>query len=193
MTIERSNGDTARQDGCAEQLPVLPAHVPRVGALPPTSSMPIVVRAATAPDLPAVIDLLARAELPVGDVGPELIDGMCVASSGAELIGSAAIEHVASSGLLRSVAVDDGWRCTGLGARLVGDRVRWAASRRIETLYLLTTTAASFFERLGFSRLARADLPLEIRETREFSTICPASAVALTCRVPALETREEDP
>jgi N-acetylglutamate synthase-like GNAT family acetyltransferase len=43
-------------------------------------------------------------------------------------------------------------------------------------MYLLTTTAAGFFERRGYVAAARESAPAEIRATREFADICPASS-----------------
>jgi amino-acid N-acetyltransferase len=55
----------------------------------------------------------------------------------------------------------------------------------VETLYLLTTTAAPFFERYGYGAVAREEVPRPIRDTTEFTDLCPASA---TCMVKGLDT-----
>ena len=49
-------------------------------------------------------------------------------------------------------------------------------SAGVGDLYLLTTTAASFFTRLGFQPADRATAPAAIRASREFAEACPATA-----------------
>jgi amino-acid N-acetyltransferase len=46
-------------------------------------------------------------------------------------------------------------------------------------IYLLTTTAPDFFAGLGFRRAGRKTAPPAIRATRQFATLCPASAVLM--------------
>jgi len=46
-------------------------------------------------------------------------------------------------------------------------------------LYLLTTTAADFFPRCGFRRIARADVAPAVQQSVEFTTACPSSALVM--------------
>lgn len=59
---------------------------------------------------------------------------------------------------------------------LVGEAERRARAAGVGVLYLLTTTAAGFFERLGYRQTDRAAAPREIAATRQFSGLCPASS-----------------
>jgi N-acetylglutamate synthase-like GNAT family acetyltransferase len=45
--------------------------------------------------------------------------------------------------------------------------------------FLLTTSAAPFFESLGFARIDRTAAPEAILRTRQAASICPASAVLM--------------
>jgi protein-tyrosine-phosphatase len=54
-----------------------------------------------------------------------------------------------------------------------------ARDRGSRRLYLLTTSAERYFERLGFTRIAREGAPLEVRATREFLTLCPSSSALM--------------
>jgi amino-acid N-acetyltransferase len=54
-----------------------------------------------------------------------------------------------------------------------------AESRGIHALYLLTTTAEQYFPSFGFHPVERADVPEDVRETTEFASACPASAVVM--------------
>ncbi|MEQ8534295.1 MAG: tyrosine protein phosphatase, partial [Imperialibacter sp.] len=52
-----------------------------------------------------------------------------------------------------------------------------AARNGITELYLLTTTASKFFERIGYKVADRNTAPDAIKNTSEFSDLCPSSAV----------------
>jgi amino-acid N-acetyltransferase len=77
------------------------------------------------------------------------------------------------------VAVDTALRGTGLGVALTWDRIIEARRRGLRSLWLLTTTAAAFFPRLGFQRVDRVDAPPDIQASPEFATVCPSTAVCM--------------
>jgi len=52
-----------------------------------------------------------------------------------------------------------------------------AAELKVRDTYLLTTTAAEFFEYLGYRQLDRNLAPAAIALTKEFSSLCPSTAV----------------
>jgi len=87
---------------------------------------------------------------------------------GAEIFG----EHA----LLRSLAVGDGMRDKGIGSLLVAHIERHARSQGVRQIYLLTSTAESFFARRGYTPLDRQLAPGPIQKTREFAALCPASS-----------------
>ena len=100
-------------------------------------------------------------------------------------MGAAGVEVYGGAGLLRSVAVDPDWRGRGLGQRLTEERLRWAAARGLGTVYLLTTTAAGFFPRLGFAPVARDEVPPEVRGSLQFAGVCPSTAAVMALRLEA--------
>jgi amino-acid N-acetyltransferase len=79
--------------------------------------------------------------------------------------------------LLRSVAVDEQGR--GTGRALVDAAIRFARDRGIRTMYLLTTTAEEYFLTCGFERVTRADVPVGVQSSLEFTSACPASAIVM--------------
>jgi amino-acid N-acetyltransferase len=81
--------------------------------------------------------------------------------------------------LLRSVAVDDAWRGRGIGHQLTSAGLDLARNLGAETAYLLTTTAGDFFPQFGFARVERADVPDDVKQSIEFTSACPASALAM--------------
>jgi len=70
-------------------------------------------------------------------------------------------------------------RGCGIGQALVRDRLGWAERAGLQAIYLLTTTAAGYFPKLGFVPVERAAVPAEIRASGEFSNVCPSSAVVM--------------
>lgn len=136
------------------------------------------LRPARPSDLAAVRALLRAAELPWEDVAPHFAsflvgerDGAVVACAGLELAGPAA--------LVRSVAVAEPLRAGGLGAALCDTLLGDARRRGVRDAYLLTTSAPRFFARQGFAAIPREQAPDAIRATREFASLCPASAVLM--------------
>ncbi len=133
-------------------------------------------------DQPAIVGLLESAGLPLDGLERTSASAI-VARDEAGVIGCAAIEPYGQDGLLRSVAVELGWRERGVGHRLVEAAEAMAASSGIRELYLLTETAADWFGRLGYRPTDRADVPQSLLASPEFTTACPVSAVAMRKRL----------
>jgi len=94
-------------------------------------------------------------------------------------VGVAGLEVYGECGLLRSVAVDKRFRFQGHGRKLVDSVLRNARAKGVRTIYLLTETASSFFQRLGFEVVDRSDIDTEVRTSPEFTEVCCESAVAM--------------
>jgi N-acetylglutamate synthase-like GNAT family acetyltransferase len=135
-----------------------------------------VLRTARPADLATVRALVEQCGLANDAIEDQFGDAYAVAEVGDELVGVAGIEVHGTCGLLRSLAVAPHARGQGLGAALVRDRVEWANNKRLESVHLLTTTASDFFARHGFVAIARDEAPSEIKLSKEFSEMCPASA-----------------
>ena len=143
------------------------------------SAQPVVVRTARPTDLAAARKLLERASLPVGGLDEQFGAGYAVAESGNEVVGLAGVERHGPFGLLRSAAIDPAWRGQGIGEALTRNRLAWAAAAGVQSVYLLTETAADWFPRFGFTRVDRGAVPPEIAASSEFAHLCPASAVVM--------------
>ena len=140
------------------------------------------IRPAAATDLPAVERLLVESALPLDGVREALPD-FVVAEAEGDLVGVAGLEVRQEDALLRSVAVRPEWRSRGVGRQLVTRAIANAESRGLRALYLLTTTAERYVPSFGFETIARDEVPEPIRETREFTDACPASATVMCCRL----------
>lgn len=140
--------------------------------------MAIALRQAVPADLPAVEALLAAASLPTADVEVHL-PHFAVADEDGRVIGVAGLERHGTVGLLRSVCVAADRQGRGLGGTLVELVEAWAMASGVADVYLLTTTAEPYFAGRGFIRVDRDGVPEAIRATREFSTLCPSSAICM--------------
>ena len=128
-----------------------------------------------APSLEAVRELITASDLPAGDLESPGIEFLAAGTRHA-VNGVVGLEAYGDVGLLRSLAVRGERRGKGHGQALVAAIESHAARRGVRTLYLLTTTAAPFFARLGYQPADRAAAPDAIRKTREFSQLCPSTA-----------------
>lgn len=133
---------------------------------------------ATPADSITIQRLLRQANLPADDFAAHL-PHFWVARHHGDVVAAIGLEPYGEAGLLRSLVVDAGWRGRGLAARMCRRMFEYAAGLGIERLYLLTTTAADYFPRLGFRRVERGSAPPALQTTTEFATLCPASAVCM--------------
>jgi len=77
------------------------------------------------------------------------------------------------------VAVSEGFRKYKIARRLVNDLTKQVRLEGVKELYLITTTADSYFEKQGYERISRDNVPAEIAQLQQFSSICPSSAVVM--------------
>src|SRR4051812_43419382 len=137
------------------------------------------IRSAEPRDLAVVEQLLRDSELPTVGV-KDIISDFLVAEAGEDIVGVVGMEYCCDYGLLRSTAVAATWRGKGIAKQLVEKIIARAESRGINALYLLTTTAESYFPSFGFSKTTRESVPAEVLATDEFTSACPASATVMS-------------
>jgi len=92
------------------------------------------------------------------------------------LIGSGGLEMYGHAALLRSVAVDENLRGKSMGRKIVEDLVERARNLKVKNIYLLTETAHDFFLKEGFTDVTRDEVPEAVRNSSEFTLVCPSSA-----------------
>lgn len=140
--------------------------------------MSAVVERAQPEDIASVLSLLERHGLPL-DGADAMGDAVVVARLDGRVVGAAGLERYADGALLRSVVVDASAQGHGLGQRLTEAAVALARDLCMPSVFLLTTTADGFFPRFGFERIGRADVPESVRQSVEFRSACPASAIVM--------------
>ncbi|WP_374674875.1 arsenic resistance N-acetyltransferase ArsN2 [Ideonella sp.] len=141
------------------------------------------LRPAHPADWPAIAALLQAHQLPL-EGAREHLSTFLVATEGAALVGCAGVEPHGDMALLRSVAVAPGRQHQGVGGQMVSLVLEEARRRQFRSVFLLTTTAAGYFERLGFRRLPRASAPAALQGSAELQGACPASAQLMALDFP---------
>ena len=141
-------------------------------------------RSAKTEDLSAIISLLAECGLPAEDLGPaSLVSFELAFDPNGRIVGIVGLDISGRDALLRSLAIAPDWRGTGLGAHLVARREAAAVLAGVSALYLLTTTVAGLFRRLGYVDVLREVVPVAIAAHAQFRSLCPASAKCLGKRL----------
>ena len=140
------------------------------------------VRQAEPADFDRIEALLRASDLPTRDLRASP-GTFLVAEAGGSVVGAGGVEGYGTGGLLRSVVVAEGMRGRGYGQALTEQLERDARSEGVKTLYLLTTTAAAFFRARGYETTHQTDVPAQIRQTTEFSELCPSAATCLRKRL----------
>lgn len=129
-------------------------------------------------DLDLIAELLKQNDLPYQDIKTAGKD-FFLAYDNSLFIGCVGLEKFVRIALLRSVVVKEEYRNKSYGKQICSSLVEYAKAQGIKELYLLTTIAKDFFEKIGFETIERNSTPDRIKNTTEFSSLCPASAVCL--------------
>ena len=122
------------------------------------------LRTASSTELEAVVDLLNRSGLPTAGVADNFSQFL-VAEADGRLVGVVGLELYGQSALLRSAAVEEGWRGSGVGRVLVERALDLARDRGIADVYLLTTTAEHYFPKFGFVCVRRDEVAPGVRSS----------------------------
>lgn len=125
-----------------------------------------------------MVSLLKEADLLTEDL-PEGLPNFLLAKEDQNLIGVAGLQQLGQVGLLRSVAVSPAYQGKGIASRMVEQLLTGADNQGLQAVYLITTTADHYFDRYGFVVVNREQVPEAIQQTRQFSGLCPSSAVVM--------------
>lgn len=126
----------------------------------------------------AVQRLLAEAGLPTGDLEGKLA-GFFLAEEDGAPAGVVGVEVFGASGLLRSLAVTAPLRGRGIADALCHRALSHAQGLGVEDVYLLTQTAAGYFQRWGFRPITRDVVPAAVRGHAQFHSLCPSTATCM--------------
>lgn len=127
---------------------------------------------------PTLRGLLREAGLPFEDVASGQQD-FVVATVEGNVVGCVGLEMFEPAGLLRSLAVREPHRGSGLGSALFERIILVATGKGAQRLFLLTTTAAPFFAQRGFEPVDRSEAPEVMTKSAQFVSLCPSTATCM--------------
>jgi N-acetylglutamate synthase-like GNAT family acetyltransferase len=126
---------------------------------------------------------LRKARLPSEDIGTSGPLFWRFSTGDDVPVGFGGLEVYGEDALMRSVVTLPPLRGRGVGAAIVAALEVEARVSKCSAIYLLTTTAQGFFEKLGYATIDRAQTPVAIRASTQFSKLCPDSAVLMLKRL----------
>ena len=129
-------------------------------------------------DLLGIFALLGRCELPKEDLEPHLSTTL-VARKDNRVVGCSVLELYQECALLAYVAVEASFRGRRIGQRLTKGALDLARHHQARTVYLLTETATMFFHKFGFKSIQLSDVPQNVQQSDEFTTLCPDTATVM--------------
>ena len=138
----------------------------------------LIVARLNAGELGELTEALSPANLPIADLA-EPGRTFFRFHDDAGVVGYGGLEGEGADRLLRSLLVVADRRGDGLGRSLLALLENVARVMLVQRLHLLTNTAAPFFAANGYTVADRATAPAPIAASREFATLCPASAAYL--------------
>ena len=129
----------------------------------------ISLRPATLDDLPAIEALLAAYRLPSVELD-RWIEHVVAAERGGRLVGCGGLEVYTEDacGLVRSMAVEDELRASGLGTRILTWAFDHARELGLTRVFLFTVGAREFYLRFGFEDATLEDFPPSARASFQY-------------------------
>lgn len=126
--------------------------------------------------------LLKASQLPADDLDfkKDLLVGYY---EGDALVGTGGLEIYGPYALLRSLSVKLGIRGKAVGTTITEYLLQEAKKKNLKGIYLLTETAHDFFLKKGFKDVPRDAVPEEVRQSAEFSKLCPEFAAVMCLEI----------
>ncbi len=130
-------------------------------------------------DWPNIIGLLQAFNLPTADLESGTVSQFLVAEEDEKLIGCIACERRGEDALFRSLAVRVASQNQGTGGMLMSKMADLCKRLGVKRAFILTISAAQFAQKHGFRVIERSSVPMEIKQTEEFRTLCPCTAICM--------------
>lgn len=172
IVVSQSGAKLCRpSDVVLDLLPKVPA-----GRVLKEEGVPFLRDIEISPDDRDFRSALADAGLPIDDLAESNRTFFAYHTLDGERVGYGGIELHGDDVLVRSIIVTPDARNAGLGTNIVPILLLRAFEAGARQAFLLTTSAAPFFAKLGFKEVDRANAPPTILSTRQAAGLCPASA-----------------
>lgn len=125
-----------------------------------------------------ITSLLQSQNLPFEDL-PIVLEDFFAVLDAQRLTGLIGMERYGHYGLLRSMVVHPDYRNKHIAETLVAQLEQEAGATGITEMYLLTETADKYFSKKGYDIITRDEVPAVLKQSSEFSHVCPASAIVM--------------
>ena len=137
----------------------------------------MLITAVTQNSFSEAVAFLKQNNLPTEDIS-ELTKLFCIIDND-KVIATTGVEFYKNICLLRSFAVDKEYRSKSIGKQLVNFIEDFARQNGMQEMVLLTTTASDYFAKRNYQTIDRENIPEEIRNSSEFKSTCPSSAIVM--------------
>jgi len=128
-----------------------------------------------------VISLLGQQKLPVTDINEDTL--LYLLLDGDNAMGTVGLDIFNDCALLRSVSIVKDARGRGFGKILNEQIEQFAKESGINCMYLITHSAKDFFDHQGYCVIDRTTAPEAIKQTEQFTGLCPSTAVVMKKRI----------
>lgn len=125
--------------------------------------------------------LVAASGLHSDDLSFETLSHFIMARKGDRIVGIIGLEMGGNDALVRSLTVDREFHGKGVARGLLNAVERYARSREISALFVLTVKEKAFFEQQGYVSMDRKAVPEAIRAGAEFQRL-DQDEVACLCK-----------
>ncbi|MEN8250724.1 MAG: GNAT family N-acetyltransferase [Bacteroidota bacterium] len=149
------------------------------------------IRALKQVDLLPAFEILSQYDLPTSALDIDNLEGFWVAEEEGRIIGVGGIDLKKHVGLVRLIAVDKYYQGEGVGKTLYDNIEEYARNMRAIDLYLLTTIAEQYFNKLGYEAIERDLAPLPIQKSTQFIALCPQSVTLMQKSLNLVQGRRE--
>ena len=130
-------------------------------------------------DRQSIIGLREAEGLPTSDLHALLLRDFLVVEDGNVMAGCVGAEVLDDIALLRSLVVSRSFRGQGLAKNLISALEARLSRHGVADIWLLTLDADGYFRQHGYLPVTRDRVPARVQETKEFSILCPDSAVVM--------------
>lgn len=140
------------------------------------------IKLAEQDDFLQIHEILHSNGLPVGGVNTETGEYF-IAASGQSIMGIIGFESYVTAALMRSLAVKPQFRKSGIARNLIEHVLKVLRRDGFNEVYLLTNTAEKYFNRYGFNKINRQDVPDSVLETSALGDACPMSSTCMCLKL----------
>ncbi len=131
---------------------------------------PITYRHATHDDIAAITAVLEAAHLPARELEP-FVESFIVAEKDGAVVACGGVEIHDDTAVIRSVAVDESMRGSGVGRALSMKLLAYALGRGSNDLYLFTADAWQFWQKIGFRDISLDDWRQPARRSWQYEFV----------------------